>query len=30
MPTLEELKQLCRDKGIKGYSRMNKAELIKH
>jgi len=30
MPTVEELKQLCRDKGIKGYSGMNKEALIKH
>ena len=30
MPTVEELKQLCRDKGIKGYSGMNKAQLMKH
>jgi len=30
MPTIAELKQLCRDKGIKGYSGMNKEALIKH
>ena len=27
--TVVELKQLCRDKGIKGYSKLNKDELIK-
>ena len=28
MPTFVQLKALCRDKGIKGYSNKNKAELI--
>ena len=28
--TVVELRLMCKDKGIKGYSRMNKAELIKH
>ena len=27
--TVVELKQLCRDKGITGYSKLNKADLIK-
>ena len=27
--TVPELKQMCRDKGIKGYSKLNKADLIK-
>ena len=30
MPTVVELKQMCRDKGIKGYSKMKKAELLIH
>ena len=29
MPTVVELKQMCRNKGIKGYSKMRKAELEK-
>jgi hypothetical protein len=27
MPTVLELKQMCRDNGIKGYSKLNKKEL---
>ena len=27
--TVEDLKQQCRDKNIKGYSRLNKVDLIK-
>ena len=29
MPTVAELKQMCRNKGIKGFSKMKKAELLK-
>jgi hypothetical protein len=28
--TVVELKKICKDKGIKGYSKMRKAELMKH
>ncbi len=28
--TVKELKQICREKGIKGYSKLRKAELMKH
>lgn len=29
MPTVKELKQLCKDKSIKGYSKLNKPDLEK-
>ena len=29
MPTVSELKDVCRSEGIKGYSRLRKSELVK-
>lgn len=29
MPTVKELKQQCRERGLKGYSKQNKAGLMK-
>ena len=29
MPTVKELKELCKEKGIKGYSKLKKTELEK-
>ena len=28
--TVVELRKICKSKGIKGYSKMKKAELLKH
>jgi len=27
--TVKELKEMCKEKGLKGYSRMNEADLVK-